>query len=243
MPFFRPLVLVYHAVSDTWADTLSVRVADFEQQMRSLLARGYRGGTSCDLLANPDDRKLVHITFDDAFRSVASALPVLRQFDLPCSIFVCTAYAREGRRLSIPELAQRSDDDEISTMDWATLREFAEDGKVEIGSHGRDHVDLVQLSDAELHEELRNSKTEIEDSLGRRCATIAYPFGSQDARVRQAAADAGYTAAFAVQGTSTRVDPFQIPRTGIWRDEPHARQVVRTQFLTRLILEHRKPAR
>ena len=146
MAFFRPLVLVYHAVSDDWNDPLSVRVADFEQQMRTLVARGYRGGTWRDLLSDSGNRKLVHITFDDAFRSVANALPVLRDLRLPSTIFACARYADDGGRLSIPQLASRSDDGEISTMDWTALRQIVEDGPVEIGSHGLGHVDLVQLS-------------------------------------------------------------------------------------------------
>jgi peptidoglycan/xylan/chitin deacetylase (PgdA/CDA1 family) len=242
VPFFRPLVLVYHAVSDGWSDPLSVRVGDFEQQMRTLAARGYRGCSWRDLLNNPGNRKLVHITFDDAFRSVANALPVLRELGLPSTIFACSQYARDGGRLSIPRLADRASDDEIATMDWATLRGIVEDGLVEIGSHGRGHVDLVELSDVELGQELSDSKSEIEDHLRRPCATHAYPFGSQDARVRRATASAGYAAAFGAPGVSGHVDPLRIPRTGIWRDEPPMRQRVRTQFLTRLILERRAGA-
>jgi peptidoglycan/xylan/chitin deacetylase (PgdA/CDA1 family) len=240
--FFRPLVLVYHAVSDSWADPLSVRVADFEQQMRTLAARGYQGCAWRDLLNDAGNRKLVHITFDDAFRSVANALPVLRELGLPSTIFACSHYARDGGRLSIPRLAERSTDDEIATMDWATLRAVVDDGLVEIGSHGCGHVDLVELSDAELDQELSDSKSEIEDHLGRPCPTHAYPFGSQDARVRRATAAAGYAAAFGAPGVSYAVDPFRIPRTGIWRDEPPMRQRVRTRFLTRLILERRTHA-
>jgi peptidoglycan/xylan/chitin deacetylase (PgdA/CDA1 family) len=239
---FRPLVLVYHAVSDSWNDPLSVRVADFERQMRKLASRGYRGGTWRDLLDDPGNGKLVHITFDDAFRSVANALPVLRELGLPSTIFACARYADNGGRLSIPQLAGRSDDDEIATMDWAALREIVDDGLVEIGSHGSAHVDLVRLSDAELRAELGESKTRIEDNLGRPCPTLAYPFGSQDARVRRAAATAGYAAGFGAPGVSGHVDPFRIPRTGIWRDEPPLRQAVRTRFLTRLILERRTKA-
>jgi peptidoglycan/xylan/chitin deacetylase (PgdA/CDA1 family) len=236
---FRPLVLVYHAVSDGWNDPLSVRVADFDRQMRKLVARGYRGATWRDLLSDPGNGKLVHITFDDAFRSVGNALPVLRELGLPSTIFPCSRYANDGGRLNIPQLSHRSDDDEISTMDWTALRAIAEDGLVEIGSHGCGHVDLVQLSDAELRAELGDSKSEIEDHLGRSCATLAYPFGRQDARVRRAAATAGYAAAFGAPGVSDQVDPFRIPRTGIWRDEPPLRQAVRTRFLIRLVLERR----
>ncbi len=239
MALFRPLVIVYHAVSDDWNDPLSVRVADFERQMRKVAARGYRGATWRDLLSAPGNRKLVHITFDDAFRSVGNALPVLRELGLPCTIFACSGYANDGGRLSIPQLSHRSDDGEISTMDWTTLQAIAEDGLVEIGSHGCAHADLVQLSDAELRAELGDSKSEIEDHLGRPCATLAYPFGRQDARVRRATAAAGYAAAFGAPGVSGHVDPFRIPRTGIWRDEPPLRQMVRTQFLTRLVLERR----
>lgn len=242
MPLFRPLVLVYHAVSDGWNDPLSVRVADFEAQMRKLVARGYRGGTWRDLLSDPGSRKLLHITFDDAYRSVANALPVLRELALPCTIFACSRYADDGGSLSIPQLAERGSDDELSTLDWTALRGIAGDGLVEIGSHGRGHLDLVRLSDAELRAELGESKSELEDHLGRPCATLAYPFGSQDARVRRAAATAGYAAAFGAPGVSGHVDPFRIPRTGIWRDEPPVRQLVRTQFPARLILERRTKA-
>ena len=237
---FRPLVLMYHAVSDGWNDPLAVRVADFEDQMRSLASRGYEGATWRDLLESPNRRRLLHITFDDGLRSVQNALPILDELGFPCTIFVCASYARDGSRLSIPELSSRSQGDELATMDWATLRGIARERLVEIGSHGYGHVDLVRLSDAELRSELRDSRAEIEHNVGRACPTLAYPFGRQDERVRRAATLAGYAAAFAAPGTSLEVDPLRIPRTGIWRDEPPLRQTVRTNFLARVILEHRK---
>jgi peptidoglycan/xylan/chitin deacetylase (PgdA/CDA1 family) len=233
---------MYHAVSDAWDDPLSVRVRDFERQLRGLVARRYRGAAIADLLARPGERGLLHVTFDDAYRSVDHALPVLRELRVPYSIFVCTDYAAGGGSLDIPALAHRGAPEDRATMDWETLRALPEDGLATIGSHGLAHRDLTQLSDDELRRELADSRTQLEDELGRPCITVAYPFGRNDRRVRAAAAAAGYEAAFGSPGLSSSFDAFRIPRTGIWRDEPSARQRLRTNVLVRRVLERRDPA-
>jgi peptidoglycan/xylan/chitin deacetylase (PgdA/CDA1 family) len=233
---------MYHAVSDEWEDPLSVRPRDFERQLRSLVSRGFRGASVADLLARPDDRRLLHVTFDDAYRSVANALPVLRELRVPCSIYVCTDYATGGRSLEIPSLAARGSRDDLATMDWATLRELSHDGLVEIGSHGLGHADLTTLGDDELQRELVESRAALERELDRPCTSVAYPFGRQDARVRAATGAAGYEAAFGVPGLSSSFDALRIARTGIWRDEAPARQRLRTNGVVRRVLERRDPA-
>ena len=216
-------------------------VGDFEQQMRTLrrAVTGDAPGVICSTTGQP---KLVHITFDDAFRSVANALPVLRELGLPSTIFACSQYARDGGRLSIPRLAdgfRRRRDRDHGLGDSARDRRGRPGGdRLARSRPCRSRRALGRRARQELSE----SKSEIEDHLGRPCATHAYPFGSQDARVRRATATAGYAAAFGAPGVSGHVDPFRIPRTGIWRDEPPLRQRVRTQFMTRLILERRARA-
>ncbi len=239
--FFRPLTLLYHTVSDTWDDPLAVGVDDFEHQLTSLVNRGFRGGSAADILQRPGARKLLHVTFDDGYRSVENALPALRRHRLPASIFVCPDFMAEGaNHLMIAEMAGRAPNGELETLDWSALREIVSEGLVEIGSHTSSHAHLTQLSDAELSRELGESKAAIEDNLGRPCTTMAYPFGQQDARVRRAVAASGYTAAFAAPGISTRRDPLQIPRTSFWRGEARRRQAVKTRFVTRVAVEWRR---
>lgn len=211
-----PLVLCYHGASAEWDTGLSIDPSEIERQVSELVARGYRGVAAHEL----EDRRgrLLHVTFDDAYRSVERVLPALERLGVPATVFVCTALADEGRAVEIPELAaeRHAFAAELLTLDWNRLRELAERG-VEIGSHSRTHAHLTELSDRELASELDGSRAEIEDALGRPCRLLAYPFGEHDARVRAAAAGAGYDAAFGLPGRIVPLDRFALPRVGVYR--------------------------
>jgi len=159
-----------------------------------------------------------HVTFDDAFRSVARALPLLEGLGVPATVFACSGYADDGRPLEVPELAEdiRSYPDALATMGWDSLRDLAGRG-LEIGSHTVSHPHLPRLDDAELRRELEESRARIADELRRPCRFLAYPFGDDDARVRAAAEAAGYEAAFALPGPDDRIDRFAVPRVGVYR--------------------------
>ena len=234
---------MYHAVSDELEDALAVRVADFDRQLSDLVAAGYRGATARQILERPHDRRLLHVTFDDAYASVVNALPTLRRLHLPATIFVCTDYANDGRPLTIPELQRVATPEELRTLTWDDLRDLATDELIEVGSHTKSHAHLPQTSDAELRDELEESRCAIEDRLERPSPFIAYPFGEEDERVRTATRAAGYVGAFGAPGTSLKVDPYRLPRTGLWRDEPAERQRRKTQLSLRIAGEAARPAR
>jgi peptidoglycan/xylan/chitin deacetylase (PgdA/CDA1 family) len=201
-----PLVLCYHAVSPRWEHRLSIQPDLLLRQVR-LLRRVRR----------------VRVTFDDAFRSSASVFPALERLGVPVQIFVCAAFARTGGTLAIPEL-EGDDAQELATMTWADLRDHVERG-VDIGSHTLTHPHLVQLSDDELARELRDSKAEIEEELGRPCPDLAYPFGEYDDRVRRAARTAGYDRAFALRGGPAD-DPYAVRRLDLYRRHTPARALL-----------------
>jgi len=212
-----PLVLCYHAVSERWAHSLSVPPHMLAAQLRVLL-RWYQPLPAEKVLAGT--RRGMHVTFDDAYRSVANALPTLQRLRVPATVFACSDYASDGRPLGVPELANevRFQPDELATMRWDELRALSHEG-VEVGSHTRTHPHLSELDDSELDRELQESREQIADELRQPCRFLAYPFGEQDERVRQAARRAGYAAAFALPGNFTRLDAFAIPRLGIWRKD------------------------
>lgn len=189
-----------------------------ESQLRSLLRRGYRPVTADEAV---DGRgRLLHVTFDDAYRSVVETVPLLSELGIRATIFACTGYARDGRPFDVPELREdaAANPDAFATMDWAALRRARSDG-VEIGSHTVSHPHLPQLSDAELDRELRDSKAEVEDELGAPCRYLAYPYGDEDDRVRVAARRAGYDAAFAVDPRGGRAGRFGLPRLAVYRHD------------------------
>jgi peptidoglycan/xylan/chitin deacetylase (PgdA/CDA1 family) len=213
---FRPLVLCYHAVSARWNDPLAVDEETLRRQLRLLLWGGLRPADGDAVLANR--RRSFHITFDDAYRNIGSALPLLQELGVRGSIFVCTGLAHEGQAFHVPELEGRVGEapDELLTMPWETLCDFAADG-IEIGSHSVSHPHLTELSDGELRDELVDSREEIEARVGRPCRFLAYPYGDNDARVRSAARRAGYLAAYTLRAGWPGADPFALPRVDIYR--------------------------
>jgi peptidoglycan/xylan/chitin deacetylase (PgdA/CDA1 family) len=233
---FRALVLCYHAISDSWLHSLAVGPLTLTRQVSWLLGRGYRPVTAADVLSG--DSRLLHVTFDDAYRSVATALPTLERLGVQSTVFACPAYADEGRPLDVVELAAEAaaQPDELATMDWPELRRLAKQG-VEIGSHTLLHSKLTRLSDRELDRELRESRARIEAELGKPCRFLAYPYGEEDARVRLAARDAGYEAAFTLPGRQMPPDPFAVPRIGVYRRDARLRFAVKSsEHVRRLAL-------
>ncbi|MGN6797253.1 MAG: polysaccharide deacetylase family protein, partial [Gaiellaceae bacterium] len=217
-------------------------IGELDALLTRLVRGRRRGATAAEVAARPGDPRLLHVTFDDAFASVQNALPTLRRLRIPATIFVCTDLAENGAPLSISELDRVSQRDELRTLDWDELRSLADDELIEIGSHTKTHAHLPQLSDSELEAELVGSKQAIEDHLGRPARYLAYPFGEEGERVRRATESAGYEAAFAAPGSSLRTDPFRLPRTGLWRRDTSSRQLNKTRFAVRLLLERRAVA-
>lgn len=209
----RPVVLCYHAVSQTWAHVLSVSPQVLDRQLTSVLRRGYTAVRADDVVRGRG--RLLHVTFDDGFRSVRNALPVLTRLGVPSTVFVCSAYVDEGRLFDkVPGSTERIDPSELQTVDWDDLRGLVQAG-VEIGSHTHVHPHLTSLSDAELKSELSLSRERIEEALGRPCRLLAYPYGDCDARVEAAARAAGYEGAFRASGPDAGLKPFAYPRIAV----------------------------
>lgn len=215
---FEALVLCYHAVTAGWPHELAVTPQALERQLRTLLGLRFRPVDAASVVSG--ERRQMHVTFDDAFLSVARAVPILARLRVPATVFACSGYADYPRPLAIPELATEAEryPAELTTMGWDALRELAERG-LEIGAHTISHPHLPQLGDAELEREVAEPKERIETELGRPCRFLAYPFGDEDDRVHAAARRAGYEAGFALPGASKPINRYALPRVGIWRKD------------------------
>jgi peptidoglycan/xylan/chitin deacetylase (PgdA/CDA1 family) len=219
----RRVVLCYHALSDTWPAPLSVRPDRFEEQLRWLVDRGYRGATFTEAVHDPPHERTVAVTFDDAFASVLNiGLPILRELGLPATVFAVTSKAAEGGDLSWDGIDQWADGPhatELKGLSWdglGTLRE----GGWEIGSHSASHPRLSSLPQAELAEEMTHSRQACEAGTGTACDSIAYPYGDVDAGVVAAAAEAGYRAGAALPPRVHRGRELEWPRIGVYhRDD------------------------
>lgn len=214
----QPLVLCYHAVSAEWDDEVAVQPDAFQAQVRLALDSGYVAAPIGELVGGSG--KLLHVTFDDAFRNIMGSLEFLAGVGVPATVFVCSDLADAGLPLSLFALdgARAAPGSDAETLTWDELRVLAADG-VEIGSHTCSHPHLTEISDAELRRELTESRTRVADELGQECAYLAYPFGEQDARVRAAALAAGYSASFAQASRLLRRDLHAVYRASIYRQD------------------------
>lgn len=150
----------------------------------------------------------VLITFDDGFASINDyALPMLQERGWGAVVFLISGFVGRNDDWDIRILGRRR-----PLLAWSQAKAWSDAGFV-FGSHSRTHRDLTALTTASLKRELIDSKREIEDATGREVTTLSYPFGRHNGRVRDAARDAGYDAAFAVSGETG--DRYAIPRVNI----------------------------
>jgi peptidoglycan/xylan/chitin deacetylase (PgdA/CDA1 family) len=102
-------------------------------------------------------------------------------------------------RVEIPDLPTPDYD----SITWEQARLMSGAG-VEIGSHTVTHPILTNINDARLASELRESRSRLEAMLDRNVELFCYPNGNYDARVKCAAAAAGYRAAVTVEAGLNR---------------------------------------
>jgi peptidoglycan/xylan/chitin deacetylase (PgdA/CDA1 family) len=161
-------------------------------------------------------RRLPHravvLTFDDGCRCFRDhALPELTARGMTATLFAVSGELGGSNRWDRPpgEPGERRED----LLDATALRGLIAAG-IEVGSHGRHHPDLTACDDATLAGEVAGSREELAAAIGSPVATFCYPYGRLDARVRAAAAAAGYTAAAAIHGVSAARpgDAFALPR-------------------------------
>jgi peptidoglycan/xylan/chitin deacetylase (PgdA/CDA1 family) len=190
-------VLMYHQVApDGPLATRRWRVTpdEFATQLEALRLLGCH---TIDLAtwraAAADGRRLagrpVVLTFDDGYRDFAEhAWPVLKRFGFGATMFVVTDHVGGKSEWDLHLGTAQP------LLDWDELCTLAAEG-VDIGSHSCSHQPFTGLAPADVDRELRESRRAIEDRIGRRVTSLAYPYGDCDPAVATQAGEAGYTTA------------------------------------------------
>jgi peptidoglycan/xylan/chitin deacetylase (PgdA/CDA1 family) len=224
----RPLVLGYHAVSSTWANSLAVSVEALALQLEYLSKRGYLGLTLTDAerrrRAGSLPRKSVVVTFDDGYASTERAAPVLASFGFPGTVFLVTDFVESRELLSWPgieDLHSSESEAELRPLSWEGVERLAGAGW-EIGSHTMSHPLLTRVEDDRLRRELEGSREVIVRRLGS-CSSIAYPYGLADEHVADAARRAGYDVAVMLTFAHFVDEPLRRPRVGMTSEDTRLR--------------------
>jgi biofilm PGA synthesis lipoprotein PgaB len=234
-------VLSYHEIAnrgDAVVPLYAVTPTDFVRQMDWLRNHGFHFVSISDVLAAREGRtplpeKAVLVTFDDAYQSVVDhAWPVLKAFRIPAVVNVVGGWLEakgtvnfDGKELPRAKLAS-----------WRALRELAESGLVEIGSHSFDlHRGIPGnpqgnlqpagttrgwLADRSRYETEPEYRRRIEADLGRNAKlirkhtgrsprVIAWPYGRYNATTRRIADSLGARVGLTLDdGANLRATPL-----------------------------------
>lgn len=197
--------------------SLVVHPSDFRRQMTWLRRLGYRGLSMRDLmpyLRGERQGKVVGVTFDDGYRNVfRNALPVLREQGFTATNYFVARQLNGGNVWDYEKGIAHSD-----LMSADELRLWAAEG-MEVGSHTLDHPYLPKLSPEVADYQIRQSKRELEDTLGAEVSAFCYPYGGETAELRNMVRGAGYTNATTTVAGLARADDdvYELPRVTVAR--------------------------
>lgn len=152
-----------------------VETAAFEAQMSALHTAGVRTLSLSEVLSGKVSGPATLVTFDDGLEgNLHNALPVLQRRSQRATVFAVVGFVGTAGHLG-----------------WGGLRNLIAGG-VEVQSHTWSHCPLQTLSDAQIRDELRRSRRELEDRLGVPVFAASFPHGSFDVRAVRIAAEEGY---------------------------------------------------
>lgn len=195
-------ILCYHSVSDSgWR--FSTGINEFEEQI-AYLSEHYTIRSLSEIL---EGKQGVCITFDDGYEDLyTNALPILKKYRVNATVFIIgdTQNADRGYLQNELPLLKLNQIHGLKANDW------------ELGFHSQTHKNLVEMSAEELVKEIAIGKTETEKKLGEPLDYFAYPLGLFNKKVVNITKEAGFKAAFSVNGGKVHLtNKFEIDRVPV----------------------------
>jgi len=171
-------ILMYHSIAEGVGPSYTPP-AVFEAQMDAIAKSGIPVLTLDDLVAaragakDLPQRSIV-ITFDDGYLDFAeTAYPILERHGFACTVYIATSY------IGGIETWPGGYSPPRRVMDWDHVDALSKKG-IQFGSHSVKHIDLNAMNAQELLCELRSSKAELEDKLGKQVDHFSPPYGIAD---------------------------------------------------------------
>lgn len=183
--------LIYHAFGsklkhDTYG--ISISINKFKDQMKYL-----KDNYELQSLDKPflDYKNTISITIDDGYKDTLDAVNILNQFQIPFMLFITTDSINHSQYLNSDDIY------DISLLDIC-----------KIGTHGKSHRKLSNLSYDEQFEELNISKKVLEDISGNNISYVSFPHGSFNDDTLKVLHFIGYEKAFtSVKGFNLSTTP------------------------------------
>jgi peptidoglycan/xylan/chitin deacetylase (PgdA/CDA1 family) len=217
-------ILMYHSISEHAAPkyrSFAVPPELFAYHIAYLHQHSYTPITVTQLVhavvqggATLPERPVV-LTFDDGFADFfTEALPILQQYNFTATLYVTTGFIGSTSRWM-----QREGEATRPMLTWDQVSEIST-SDIECGGHSHWHLQLDTLPVSIARDEIVRCKKLLEDHLGQKVSTFAYPYGYHSATIKRLVREAGYTSACAVgyAMSSTTADPYALARLRMGAD-------------------------
>ncbi|MEW5691731.1 MAG: polysaccharide deacetylase family protein [Candidatus Hydrogenedentota bacterium] len=182
-------VLLYHNITDElYSDSdrkkMNISILQFRKQLRFLQEQGYRSITFKSVVYQEGlPSKPVIITFDDGYKGcIDNAMQILNEFGFKGILFVPANLF--NNKTKIKGLL-------FDVMNNDALVWWSRDGN-EVGSHGLQHKNFLNLKKEEKIKELKDSRKILEDIIQESVVSFSFPYGRFTEEDIDLALEAGY---------------------------------------------------
>ena len=183
-------ILLYHGVGEP-ADTQvfgNITVDRFRSDLRYLINEFEF--VPLREIAKQGPTRRIAVTFDDGLQSVHRyALPVLREFDVPATVFVSPGFIGDRNRELLSERHNIAPSGR-TMMNQDEIAELADDPLIDIGNHTNTHPYLSRIESSEmLYDEVIEAKRNLEMQYGMTVESFSYPYGDYNDEAREIVED------------------------------------------------------
>ena len=190
-------ILMYHRVADhvpgVESPSSNVTPAQLRRQLAGLLSRGFECWPLSKLAAAHAASQTIPsyvfaVTFDDGYENnYTNALPVLRELNVPATIFLATKYLDTDRPFPFDDWSARNGADRLPPVAWRPLSarqcdELSASGLIEFGAHTHSHQKFVGRT-ADFRRDLAVCLDVLRDRFSVNRPTFAFPYGEFDAEL------------------------------------------------------------
>jgi peptidoglycan/xylan/chitin deacetylase (PgdA/CDA1 family) len=200
-------ILCYHSIGQAAAGVNDVKPNQLSRQIELALRSGFRFVPPAQIARTGGSPIDLAITFDDGWTSVLSdAAPILRDHNIPWSLFVVTSWSDHQSAWSKEFI-----------LPWRDIDHLMAKG-AQIGSHSVTHPDFGSIERTQMIDELCGSRDIILQRLGFAPTAFAIPLGQSmnwTPLASDIAREAGYEIVYA-QAEETRPSGT-VPRTFVTR--------------------------
>lgn len=174
-------ILLYHRVAESKNDPhlLCVSPENFREQVK-FLEENFKVISLTQLVQDIKNdgikKNSFVITFDDGYAdNLRDALPVLKKFKVPATIF--TTVGRIGQSHFYWD---RDNFEAGQPLTREEMLELSREPLIEIGAHTLTHPNLANLPEKEQEKEIFEGKIKLEQIINEEISGFAYPFGGKD---------------------------------------------------------------